>query len=86
LLKKRSITNPRRKHQQHFFARTRGTLYNILIVQPRGEEIAERTEEETEIEDEGILDLDLVRLLRRLVLDLGLALARESGTAEEVSW
>jgi hypothetical protein len=54
-----------------------------ILVQPRGEEIAERTEEETEIEDEGILDLDLVRLLRRLVLDLGLALARESGTAEE---
>jgi len=52
-------------------------------VRLRGEEIAERTEEETEIEDEGILDLDLVRLLRRLVLDLGLALARESGTAEE---
>ena len=35
-------------------------------VRLRGEEIAERTEEETEIEDEGILDLDLVRLLRRL--------------------
>jgi hypothetical protein len=52
-------------------------------VRLRGEEIAERTEEEIEIEDEGILDLDLVRLLRRLVLDLGLALARESGTAEE---
>ena len=52
-------------------------------VRLRGEEIAERTEEETEIEDEGILDLDLVRLLRRLVLDLGLGLARESGTAEE---
>lgn len=52
-------------------------------VRLRGEEIAERTEEETEIEDEGILDLDLVRHLRRLVLDLGLALARESGTAEE---
>ena len=52
-------------------------------VRLRGEEIAERTEEETEIEDEGILDLDLVRLLQRLVLDLGLALARESGTAEE---
>ena len=31
-------------------------------VRLRGEEIAERTEEETEIEDEGILDLDLVRL------------------------
>ena len=54
----------------------------VRVRRRRRGEIVERTEEETEGEDETIRDLDLDLVLAR---DLALVRARESGTAEETN-